>query len=74
VKWVYLKSNPLGLEGLAFRDYNDPQEIMDFISQYIDRDEIYESELENKIEDFYKALGWEKPTLETQSAKKFFAF
>jgi DNA polymerase elongation subunit (family B) len=74
VKWVYLKSNPLGLEGLAFRDYNDPQEIMDFISQYIDRDEIYESELENKIEDFYKALGWEKPTLETQSAKKFFSF
>jgi DNA polymerase elongation subunit (family B) len=74
VKWVYLRSNPLGLEGLAFRDYNDPKEIMDFITQYIDRDEIYESELENKIVDFYTALGWDKPTLETQTAKKFFSF
>ncbi|MEY4333716.1 MAG: Synechococcus phage [Bacteroidota bacterium] len=74
VKWVYLKNNPLGLEGLAFRNYNDPKDVMDFINLYIDRDEIYKSELENKISDFYNALGWEKPSAEAQNAKKFFSF
>jgi DNA polymerase elongation subunit (family B) len=74
VKWVYLKTNPLGLEGLAFKDYNDPKEVIDFIETYIDRDEIYKAELENKIDDFYKALKWEKASVETQTAKKFFAF
>jgi DNA polymerase elongation subunit (family B) len=74
VKWVYLKTNPLGLEGLAFKDYNDPKEVMDFIETYIDREEIYKAELENKIDDFYNALKWEKATTETKTAKKFFAF
>ena len=74
VKWVYLKTNPLGLEGLAFKDYNDPKEIMEFIETYIDREEIYKAELENKIDDFYNALKWEKVTTETKTAKKFFAF
>jgi len=74
VKWVYLKTNPLGLEGVAFKDYNDPKEITDFIETYIDRDEIYKAELENKIDDFYNALKWEKASVEAQTAKKFFAF
>lgn len=74
VKWVYLKNNPLGLDTLAFKDYNDPKDIMDFVEQYIDRDKIFEAELENKLDDFYNALKWEKATVETKTAKKFFAF
>ena len=74
VKWVYLKTNPLGLETCAFKDYNDPQEIVDFIENYIDREGIYKAELENKIDDFYNALKWDKATTETKTAKKFFAF
>jgi DNA polymerase elongation subunit (family B) len=74
VKWVYLRQNPLGLEGLAFKDYNDPKEVMEFIETYIDRDEIYKSELENKLDDFYTALKWEKASEGAQTAKKFFAF
>jgi DNA polymerase elongation subunit (family B) len=74
IKWVYLKTNPLGLDAVAFRDYNDPKDIMTFIERYIDRDLIYEAELENKIVDFYNALGWEKPTLEKITASKFFSF
>ncbi len=35
VKWVYLKTNPLGLDTLAFKDYNDPKEVMDFVETYI---------------------------------------
>ena len=74
VKWVYLKNNPLGLDTVAFKDYNDPNEIMDFVEQYVDRDMIYKAELENKVDDFYKALKWEKASTEAQTAKKFFSF
>ena len=74
VKWVYLKTNPLGLEAVAFKDYNDPKDIMDFVETYIDRDEIYKAELENKVDDFYNALKWDKASTETKTAKKFFAF
>jgi hypothetical protein len=74
VKWVYLKNNPLGLDTVAFKDYNDPKEIMDFVEQYVDRDMIYKAELENKVDDFYKALKWEKASNNTKTAKKFFAF
>jgi len=74
VKWVYLKNNPLGLDTLAFKDYNDPKEIMDFVETYIDRDKIFEAELENKLDDFYNALKWDKVTADTKTAKKFFAF
>ena len=74
VKWVYLKNNPLGLDTVAFKDYNDPKQIMDFIEQYVDRDMIYKAELENKVDDFYNALKWEKASTEAQTAKKFFSF
>ena len=74
VKWVYLKNNPLGIDTLAFKDYNDPKEILDFINTYIDRDEIYKAELENKLGDFYGALKWEMASVESQTAKKFFEF
>jgi len=74
VKWVYLKNNPLGLETLAFKNYNDPPEIVEFLEQYVDKGELYMAELENKIIDFYKALKWEKPSEEKKNAKKFFDF
>jgi DNA polymerase elongation subunit (family B) len=74
VKWVYLKNNPLGLETVAFKDYNDPKEIMDFVEQYIDRNKLYVSDMENKVDDFYTALKWQKASTEALTAKKFFSF
>jgi len=74
VKWVYLKNNPLGLDTVAFKDYNDPKEIMDFVEQYIDRDKLYASDMENKVDDFYTALKWQKASTESLTAKKFFSF
>jgi DNA polymerase elongation subunit (family B) len=74
VKWVYLRQNPLGLDTVAFKDYNDPKEIMDFVEQYIDRDMIFKAELENKLDDFYNALKWNKASASAQTAKKFFDF
>ena len=61
VKWVYLKKNPLGLQTTAFTGHSDPPEINAFIEQYIDYDLIWEKELENKLDDFYAAMTWDKP-------------
>jgi DNA polymerase elongation subunit (family B) len=74
VKWVYLKQNPFGLDTVAFKNYNDPDVIMDFVKQYIDVDRIFEAELENKMDDFYKALKWEKVNHAQKKLSQFFGF
>ena len=61
IKWVYLKKNPLGLEATGLKGHNDPPQILKLVEQYIDYDKIWEKELENKLDDFYKAMDWEKP-------------
>ena len=58
IKWTYLKNNPLGLETLAVKGFEDPIEIIKFIEQYIDYERIFEASLENKLGDFYNALRW----------------
>jgi len=58
VKWVYLKNNPFNLEGIAFKGYEDPKQIMDFIEKYIDYNKNFESNLLKKLQAFYDALNW----------------
>jgi DNA polymerase elongation subunit (family B) len=74
IKWVYLKQNPYGLEGLGFKGYNDAPEIMELVTQYIDYDKIFERELLKKLEDFYGALGWGEVLSAAKTAEKFFSF
>lgn len=72
IKWVYLKQNPLNIKTLAFKGYEDPPEIMDFIAQYIDYDKIFESVLVKKIQMFYGALNWDMPIEEENTLARFF--
>jgi DNA polymerase elongation subunit (family B) len=74
IKWVYLKNNPLGIDGLGFTGYDDPQEIVDFITTYTDHNRIFEAELKGKLQDFYNALGWGEVMSEQKNAEKFFSF
>ena len=74
IKWVYLTNNPYGLNGVGFNGYNDPKEITDFIEQYIDYDKIFETELVNKLQDFYTSLGWGDVINSQRKATKFFDF
>jgi DNA polymerase elongation subunit (family B) len=74
IKWVYLKRNPLGLDSVALTGYNDPAEINEFIQKYIDYDLIWEKELENKLDDFYSAMRWDKPNPNLAAASQFFSF
>lgn len=73
VKWAYLSDNPYGFDTMALRGYRDPQEIEDFVAQYIDRNKIFEKELKNKLDDFYAALNW-GAFPENNSVAKFFSF
>lgn len=74
IKWVYLKNNPLGIDGLGFTGYEDPKEIVDFISTYVDHNRIFEAELKGKLQDFYNALSWGEVMSEQKTAEKFFSF
>jgi DNA polymerase elongation subunit (family B) len=74
IKWVYLKDNPLGLDGLGFTGYDDPQEIIDFVATYVDHSKIFERELKGKLQDFFDAVGWGEVVSEQRTAEKFFSF
>ena len=74
IKWVYLKQNPFGLDAVALNGYDDPKEIMELVTTYINYDKIFERELLKKLEDFYGALGWGAVLSSTKTAEKFFSF
>ena len=74
VKWVYLKTNPLGLDAVAFTGYNDPPELEKFIATYIDHNKIFERELKGKLQDFFDAIKWGDVISEQKTAEKFFSF
>ena len=73
VKWAYLSDNPYGFDTIALRGYQDPKVIEEFVTQYIDRNKIFEKELKNKLDDFYAALNW-GAFPENNNAAKFFSF
>ena len=71
IKWIYLKNNELGLDALAFRGYEDPPQLMEFIEKYADKDKLFERELEGKLRDFYDALSWDFASENLANAQKF---
>jgi DNA polymerase elongation subunit (family B) len=58
IKWTYLKPNRFGLDSCAVKGFNDPPEIISFITEHIDYDKVFERALVNKLTDFYSALNW----------------
>lgn len=75
IKWVYLKENPFGLSGMAFKDDGkDPKIIMDFIHRYIHRTKIWDAELEGKLLDFHTAMRWDMYSENAATIEQFFSF
>jgi hypothetical protein len=75
IKWIYLKQNEFGVDCMAMKaDGTDPDEVMDFINKYVDRNAMFEQELKSKLKDFYDVLDWEFPSDSFHSANKFFDF
>ena len=74
VKIAYLKNNKYGLEELAFRGDSDPEQIIEFIKEHFDANELFVSELDGKLRNFYEAMKWDFPTENKKVAQKFFSF
>ena len=73
IKYVYLQTNPMRIEAVAYKGYDDPPEILNMIEQYIDLNGLFDKELKNKLQDFYNALSWGKiPTEVNQKSFQFF--
>ena len=72
IKWVYLKSNTYGLKSLAFKGYDDPPQIMDFIKQHVDCNKLYKGAMEKKIKMFYESLNWDLPVNKKNTLERFF--
>ena len=72
IKWVYLKDNPFNIDAIAYKGYDDPKEIMDFINQYVDRDKLFDKALKKKIELFYESMKWDMPVDKKVSIERFF--
>lgn len=73
IKWVYLRSNPYGIDRLAWKGYDDPKEILKMVEEYVDHKTIYEKVLKNKVQDFYTALNWTFPSKGTAIVNRFFS-
>lgn len=71
--YAYLKRNEYGINCIAFNNYDDPPEIIELIEKYIDRDELFDTMIKNKIEGLYDDIGWSKP-IWNQNFNKFFKF
>jgi len=73
IKWTYLKNNPFGLDTMGAKGFEDPIEIIKFITQYIDYEKVFSSALENKLQDFYNALNWGRIP-KNDNVSSFFSF
>ena len=75
IKWVYLKQNQFGLECLAMKaDGTDPDQMLEFLNSYVDKNAMYEQELKGKLSDFYSILNWVYPNQSDQKLNEFFGF
>lgn len=61
IKWIYLKNNEYGYESIAFDTDIIPDELYKFLNDYVDRDKIFKSVLNNKLRVFYDTLDWNMP-------------
>ena len=72
IKWIYLKDNPLNVKQIAFKGYDDPPQIMDFIKENVDYDKLFQRALLKKIRMFYESLNWEMPVDKINTLERFF--
>ena len=70
--WVYLKKNPYGFNNISFKKENNPDQIMEFIKQYVDAYKNFDKAVNNKIDAFYSSLKWSLPVNSANTLEAFF--
>lgn len=72
MKYVTLKKNPYNISVIGFSG-NDPEFITKLIEEYVDKEEVFNSVLLNKLQNIYTDLKWDFPSL-NMNVTKFFTF
>lgn len=70
---AYLKENPYHIDVLGLNGYNDSPDILEFAEKYIDKNQMFESVIKNKLENLYQDLGW-GAVIFNENVNKFFTF
>jgi len=55
---AYLKINPYQIDMIALKGYDDPPFITELVDEYIDKNKLFESVLQNKIDKIYQDLKY----------------
>jgi len=71
MKWIYLKENPYGIDVLGMHEIDPPQEIIEFMKKYMDRDALFTKNLVKKLEKIYTNMGWGEVNY-NKNVNKFF--
>lgn len=72
ILWCYLKQNEFGFESIASTG-DDLPKVFEFITKHIDRVDLFENTLKNKLQSFWDAMGW--GSIQTNAnTNKFFKF
>lgn len=72
---INLKPNPYHIETIGIPNAKIPEEIENFIKEFIDVEEIFNSALLNKLKSLYEDLGWESfPNYKNKRINHFFKF
>lgn len=74
IKWCYVKKNSYGFETIALKGFEDSPYIESFVKEHIDYDKLFNSNMNEKLQDFFDAMNWGAVTLNTAQTKKFFSF
>jgi len=72
VRWVYLTQNEFDMEAIAYKGYEDPPQIMDFINKHINHEKMFDSIFSEKLIDLYSALKWTLPSENEKKMNEFF--
>lgn len=58
LRWVYLSLNPYRIDTIGFKGYEDPEQIMSYLYQYLDYDKLFDSTIGSKLQVYYDTLKW----------------
>jgi len=70
---INLKPNPYNIDAIAIPNNTIPPDIDEFIKEYIDIEQIFESSILKKLRELYKDLKWDFPSLNPK-VHRFFKF
>ncbi len=72
IKWGYLKSNPYKFDTIAIKGFDDNQQIIEFVKNYIDIERVFDNNLLEKLNDYFIANNWGEINFNQTKLTKFF--